>query len=199
MAHIQAIGANLYTDLSVGAPATALTAAGAAALTTATGWQALFASEIANVGGTKAANAFVRVTNVREFPEIGIPPNLVNVPVYGQATSQQVQAQSDMPSMEVTVNLVMADWSKDAGVILGNAVGDGSLYAFRFTLLNAEPTGTTATKWASTAGGLGTVPNSQWYWAGSVDSFLVSPSLSDAGTGKVAFSVKTKLFGAYTI
>ena len=194
MAHIQAIGANLFSDLSVGFPATALTSTTAAALNSAATWQAVFANEIANIGGTKAANAFVRVKNVREFPELGIPPNLANVPVYGSATSQQIQAQADLPSSEVTLNLVMADWSKDAGVLLGNAVGDGGLYAFRFTLMNSEPAG-----YASTVGGLGTVANSQWYWVGSIDSFLVTPSLSDSGTGKLAYSIKSKLFGAYTI
>ena len=94
MAHITSIGAGMFSDMSVAMPSTNLSAAALAALDTAAEFQALFADEIQSVGGTKAAGAFTRIKNVREFPSMGTPPNIVNVPVYGSKTSQQIQGQS---------------------------------------------------------------------------------------------------------
>lgn len=200
MTHLSSIGASMYSDLAVAVPTTDLTPTALAALDTAAEFQAIFATEIASVGGTKAANTFVRVTNVREFPAMGTPPNVVNVPNYGASTSQQIQGQADAPSMEITLNFVAANWAKEAGNILGNMVGDGKQYVFRFTLMNSEPTGTdSATKYSSTAGGLGTVQNSQFYFVGKLDSLLITPQLNDATTATVAITLQSKLFGAYSI
>jgi hypothetical protein len=198
MAHITSIGASLYSDLSVHTPSTDLTAAAIAALDTAAEFQALFATEIANNGGTKAAGAFVRVQNVREFPAIGTPANIVNVPAYGQATSSQIQGQADAPSMELTLNYVAGDWA-DGTSILADMIGDGIQRIMRFTLLNSAPTGTGATKYASTAGGLGTVPNSQFYFVGKLEAIAVNPQLTDATTATLTLTVQGAFFGAYTI
>ena len=199
MAHINSIGAGMYSDLSVSVPASALTPAALAALDTATEFQALFANEISSIGGTKAANTFVRINNVREFPAMGTPPNVVNVPVYGSATSQQIQGQADAPSMEITLNYVAADWAKEASNILGSMVGDGNQYVFRFSLLNAEPTGAGATKYASTSAGLGTVQNSQYYWIGKLEALQVTPQLTDANTATITLTIQSDFFGAYTV
>ena len=100
--------------------------------------------------------------------------------------------------MEITLNLVAADWAKTSS-ILGDMVGDGNIYAFRFTLMNVEPTGTGATKYASTAAGIGTVANSQYYFVGKIDSLLVNPQLTDATTATVAITLNSAMFGAYTV
>jgi hypothetical protein len=194
MAHISSIGAGLFSDLSVcreTVPATLPT--------TASGWTDLFATELANGSpATAAAGEFTRIKNVREFPAMGTPPNIVNVPVYGQATSQQIQGQADAPSMEIQLNLVGTEW-QNATDYLGSLVGDGKQYVFRFALLNSEPTGTTpATKWASVAGGLGTVENSQWFWVGKLEAFLVNPQLTDANTATLTISVQSDVYGAFT-
>jgi hypothetical protein len=199
MAHINSIGASMFSDLSISVPSTMLTPAELSALDTAAEFNALFATEIASAGGTKAANTFVRVKNVREFPAMGTPPNVVNVPVYGQKTSQQIQGQADAPSIELSVNMVTADWAKEAGNILGNMVGDGETYVFRFALLNSDPTGTGATKFASTAGGLGTTQNSMYYWVGKVEALQVTPQLTDATTGTLTITIQSDFFGAYTV
>ena len=199
MAHISSIGAGLFSDLSIATPSTQLTASELAALDTAGEFDALFASEIASQGGTKAAGAFVRMKNVREFPAMGVPPNVANVPVYGSKTSQQIQGQSDAPSMEITLNFVAAEWAKDPSNILGSMVGDGKTYVMRFSLLNAEPSGTGATKYASLAAGLGTVENSIYYWYGKVEALQVTPSLSDSNTATVTLTLQSNLFGAYTV
>lgn len=199
MAQISSIGAGMYSDLAVSTPVSPLSASALAALDSAAEFQALFATEIESVGGTKAANSFVRIKNVREFPAMGTPPNVVNVPVYGSATSQQIQGQADAPSMEITLNFVAAEWAKEAGNILGNMVGDGNQYVFRFTLMNSESTGSGATKYASTSAGLGTVQNSQYYWIGKLEALQVTPQLTDANTATVTITIQSDFYGAYTV
>ena len=195
MSHINSIGASVFSDLSIALPTTL---PDMASLDTATEFQALFAKEIGSVGGTREVGTFVRVKNVREFPAMGTPPNVVNVPTYGQKTSQQVQGQSDAPNMEITINFVASEWAKDAGNLLGNLVGDGNQYAFRFSLLNSEPTGSGPTKYSSTSAGLGTVQNSQFYWVGKIEALQVTPQLTDATTATVTLTLQSAMFGAYT-
>ena len=194
MSHISSIGASVFSDLSIGVPATD---PAFSTLDTAAEFAALFATEI-DPTGTKAANTFIRIKNVREFPAMGTPPNIVNVPGYGSKTSQQVQGQADAPSMEVTLNFVASDWAKDATNILGNIVGDGKQYVFRFALLNSEPTGTGATKYASSSAGLGTVANSVWFWIGKIEALQVTPQLTDATTATIAITIQSAFYGAYT-
>lgn len=196
MAHISSIGAGMYSDLAVATPSSA---PAFASLDSAAEFQALFATEIESVGGTKGTNTFVRLKNVREFPAMGTPPNVVNVPVYGSATSQQIQGQADAPSMEITLNLVAADWAKEVTNILGNMVGDGNQYVFRFALMNSEPTGSGATKYASTTAGIGTIQNSQYYWIGKLEALQVTPQLTDANTATVTLTIQSDFYGAYTI
>ena len=207
MAHISSIGAGLFSDLSVAMPATAPVFKD---MDTAAELQGLFQTEIPSIAGVKAAGAFVRIGNVRSFPAMGTPANIVKVPTYGQKTSSSIQGQADAPQLEVDMNFVPSDWAKEAGILLGNAVGDGNQYVFRFALLNAEPTGqlnntgavVAATRYASlglAAGGLGTVKNSQYYWIGKMEALLVTPSLTDANTAKLSMSIQSNFFGAFTI
>lgn len=195
MAHISNLGAGMFSDLSLAMAATDLTLA--TVPTTEAALKALFASEIASSGGVKAANTFVRCANVREFPDIGIPPNLVKVPTFGSKTSRQVQGQADLPDFQFTINLVMTDWAK--GTLLGDSVGSGKIFVARFALLNSEPTAAGATKYASVVGGLGTVENSQWYFGCKVESFQVKPSLNDSNTAVVALSIQTDMYGGFTV
>ena len=195
MAHISSIGAGMYSDLSIAVPSTPPSFA---ALDTEAEFEALFATEIASAGGTKAVNTFVRVKDIREFPAMGTPPNIVNVPVYGQASSQQIQGQSDAPSMELTMNFVPADWADEVSNILGSMVGDGQQYVFRFALLNSEPTGSGNTKYASSGSGLGTVQNSCYYWVGKIEAIQVNPQLTDANTATITISIQSPFYGAWT-
>jgi hypothetical protein len=196
MAHINSIGAALFSDLSIAMPSSVPTFN---TLDTAAELQALFATAIESVGGTKGANTFVRVKSVRSFPAMGTPANIVKVPTYGSKTSSTIQGQADAPQLEIDMNFVASEWTKDAGNLLGNAVGDGNQYVFRFTLLNAEPTGTTDTKYASTVAGIGTVQNSQYYWIGKLEALMVTPSLTDATLAKITLSIQSPFYGAFTI
>jgi len=180
MTHISSIGASMYTDLSVAT-------ANAPATYDQAGFEALFLNEDSD---------FYRIRNVREFPSIGTPPNIVNVPVFGQATSQQVQGQADAPTMEIQVNYIATDWA--AGSNLGDIIADGNQYAFRFTLLNELPP-----DYGAADGEIGgviasAVQNTSYYFVGKVEALQVNPQLTDASTATLTISVQSDTYGAYT-
>ena len=189
MTHISSISAGIFSDLSIHVPSTQLTTTDWDGLD-ATELKALFATEVA-YNGTAAAAKFVRVENVREFPSMGTPPNIVNVPVYGSATSQQIQGQSDAPTLELTLNYIPLHWAE--GTLLGNMVGDGIQRVYRFALLGSDPT-----SFASATGGLGTVQNSQFFWFGKMEALQFSPQLTDANTATLTLSIQSEFKGAYT-
>lgn len=187
MAHIASIGAGLYSDLSFAREEDPTLPASEAA------WQGMFTAETA-VGDAPTTNDYTRIINVREFPAMGTPPNIVNVPVYGSKTSQQIQGQADAPTMEISLNYVGTDW-QDAANYLGVLVGDGIQYAFRFTLLNSEPANYNSVE---TTGMGATASNSQYYWLGKFEALQVTPQLSDANTATLTLSVQSEFYGAYT-
>ena len=195
MAQISTIGAGMFSDLSIAMPATDITLTGYEALAEAD-LKDLFASEIVSQGGTKAVDTFVSVSDVREFPSVGTPPNIVNVPVYGQSTSQQIQGQADSPSMEIQLNFVAAEWAD--GSLLGDAVGDGVGYVFRFALMNAAPTNLLSDAIGGAAG-MGSVENSMYFWYGKIEALLVNPQLTDSNSATVTLSVQSDFLGAFTV
>ncbi len=188
MAHIASIGAGMFSDMSI-AFSTTGPAAPPASFSKAS-YDALFAAEC--VDTTPAINEYVRIKNVREFPAIGTPPNIVNVPVFGQSVSQQIQGQADAPSMEITLNYVASQWAD--GTPLGDLVGSGKQAVFRFALLNSEPPG-----YDSDAGGMGVVENTYWYFNGKIDSLLVTPNLTDSNQATIAITLQSVVWGAFTV
>jgi len=192
MSHITSIGAGMFSDLSVHNHTTSLTS-----IDTQAEFDALFATET----DTPAVGTFSRIKNVREFPAMGTPPNIVNVPTYGQKTSQQIQGQADAPTMEITINYIPSAWA--SGTVLGAMVGDGKQKAFRFALLNSEPAG-----YASSVAGIGTAKggtagtppneNTYYYWIGKIEALLVNPQLTDANTATLTISLQSAFYGAYT-
>lgn len=187
MAHISAIGASFYSDLSVCTDSTA----NAAAIASPTQ---------ANFVLCFAATKYARIKNVREFPAMGTPPNIVNVPVYGQKTSSQVQGQSDAASLEITLNYVPADWASAS--TLGDMVGDTTQRVFRFTLLNEAPTGYDGVV-AGSGSIAGTtedpVENSSYYFIGRIEAIQVNPQLTDATTATLTISIQSEFYGAFTL
>jgi hypothetical protein len=191
MAHLTSIGAGVFSDLSFSTVSVTTTP------TTYADWSAKFATEVA-LGSASTANSFRRIKNVREFPALGTPANIVNVPVYGQSISSQVQGQADAPTLEITLNYVASDWRDEANY-LGELVGKSLQYYFRFALLNQDSAGSTpATKYASLAAGLGTVANSQWFWVGRIEALVINPQLTDAVTATLTLSTQTDFYGAFT-
>ncbi|MDB4575346.1 hypothetical protein N9112_00120 [bacterium] len=191
MSHISSIGAGMFSDMAVCVDTSEITAA--IADPSETNLKACFANEIAN-GTTVGVDTgeFIRLPNVREFPALGTPANVVNVPVYGSATSQQIQGQADAPSLEVTVNFVGTEW-QDTADFLGNMVGDGIQRVFRFAMLNAEPAA-----YASIVGEIGAVENSQYFWVGKIEALQVNPQLTDANTATITLTLQSDFFGAFT-
>lgn len=191
MTHLSSLGAGMFSDLAV-----AVTSTWAAVTADVdTEFHALFATEAA----PGASGTFTRIKNVREFPSLGTPANIVNVPVYGSKTSSQIQGQADAPNLELTLNYVAADWA--SGTTLGGLVGNGKQYAFRFALLNAQPPGYSSTASPTGLGGATATPveNSVWYWVGKIEALLVNPQLTDANTATLTLSVQSPFYGAYTI
>jgi len=184
------IGAGVFSDLSVHNFTTVITAD--SAYDTAAEFDPLFATETE----TAAVGTFTRIKNVRSFPSIGVPSKIVNVPSFGSKITKQIQGQADAPTLEVTINFVPSDWAPST--LIGAMIGDGKLHAFRFTLLNAEPTLATTAKYASSAAGVGSVPNAMWYWVGTIEALLVNPQLTDANTAVVTLAAQTKFFGPFS-
>jgi hypothetical protein len=176
MAHIASLGAGIFTylDLFKGTiPAGPDTAAECAALF------------VGSTPGTADAD-HVRMPSVREFPSVGTPANIVNVPVYGQKTSSQVQGQADAPSLEVTVNYVAADMTAIHDLVGENVV-------FRFMMAASavtEDEGAAATL---------TPENTEFYFLGKIEAILVNPALTDATTATVTLSAQSDFFGPATL
>lgn len=136
MAHISSLGAGIYSNLAFNFDNANPTPPSVAE----TFYKSQFANSVAlNTGASALLGGEYRIVdNVREFPQMGTPPNIVNVPVYGSKVSRQVQGQADAPTFEVTLNYIPSDWRVDANY-LGNYVGNGVGYSWRFALMNAAP------------------------------------------------------------
>jgi len=186
MSHIQSISAAMFTDLSVSNQA-ANTHKTLADLpdSDATALAGLFGT----AGGVEGTD-FTRFRNVKEFPAIGTPANIVKVPVYGQKTSKQVNGQADLNNMELTVNFIPGNWADNKLNGSNVIVGDNTVRLFRF-MLSADAI--TNFKNGSLA-----VENSAYYFLGKVEAIEVTPSLTDAMTAKVTISVQSEIRGAYT-
>lgn len=176
MAHISNLGSGIFSFLDV------FTGTIPAATDTAAECAALF---VGSTPGTPDAT-HVRMPSVREFPSVGTPANIVNVPVFGQTTSSQVQGQADAPSLEVTVNYIAADMTAIHALI-------GQSVAFRFMMASASVT--------AAAGSAATlaVSNTEFYFLGKIEAILVNASLTDATTATVTLSTQTDFFGPATI
>lgn len=141
---------------------------------------------------------FQEIANIRDMPAFGTPANVVKVPVYGQAQTQSVGAQSDAPDLELTLNFVATQWAANGNSFatsgtLGDAKGDGLSKVFQFAMLTAKPPALTAV-----TGGLGAVPNVLVYFIGKIESLLIQPARDDASTATVALSIQSDFYGPYT-
>jgi len=175
MAHITSLGAGIFSYLDFYSGTVADT------VDTAAEYAGLFVS-----GNSSDID---RLPSVREFPSIGTPANIVNVPVYGQSSSSQVQGQADAPSLEVTVNYIPSDM-----VDFHNLVGTQG--AFRFMMCDE------ATALAASLD-TGTTPlsygNTEFYFKGKIEAILVNPQLTDANTATITLSTQSDFFGPATL
>jgi len=178
MAHLTKISAGKFTSLAY-ANAGALTSASTDAAVAALFTSNTFPTTDVAVE-TLATVAPLAVGDVREFPSVGTPANVVNVPVYGQSTSSQVAGQSDAPTLEFTLNYVA---SKHAALdALRKA---GTKLAFRVRLADATPSTTTL----GVARNKRTDEFSDFYFLGSIASFEISTNLTDAIQATISLTV----------
>jgi len=171
MAHISSLGSGIFSYLDM-----------ATAVTPATEDVAGYA----DVFVTANAASITRMPSVREFPAVGTPANIVNVPVYGQNTSSQVQGQADSPTLEITVNYVPADMEAIHALVGTDAV-------FRFMMCASAQTE------AEGLAGTMEVENTEFYFKGKVEAILVNPQLTDSNTATVTLSSQSDFFGPGTI
>jgi len=185
MAHISDLRAGIFTYLDIH------TIAPVAATDTAAEYAALFVGGTPGTadtadGDTAGVAEHYRMPSVREFPSVGTPANIVNVPVYGQATSSQVQGQADAPNLEVTINYNATDCA-ELHTLVGVPV------TFRFMMTDSactqdEGADTTLAK-----------ANTEFYFNGKVETVLVNSSLTDATTATVTLSTQSDFIGPATI
>jgi hypothetical protein len=207
MAHVSSISAAMFSGMAMSGLVTtgnaaSLSSANVAAIVGAATDTARQTAAQAYFNTLTSVRQYSLFPNVRSFPAIGAPSNVVNVPVFGQKTAQTISGQANPPALDVSVNYTATDWLKGTtGTGLGNAVGDGLQRLFRFTLLAADPvvtTSATLSKFDSAAGGFGTAENSQYFWVGKLESLLVTPSLTDATTATCSMSIQSDFYGPYT-
>jgi hypothetical protein len=144
------------------------------------------AAEFAALFSTANSADIDRMPSVREFPSVGTPANIVNVPVYGQKTSSQVQGQADAPSLEITVNYVPEDMTDFHDLI-------GTVAVFRFIMCEAS------TDLATSLGATIATNNTEFYFRGKIEAILVNPQLTDATTATVTLSAQSDFFGPATV
>ncbi len=124
------------------------------------------------------------ISNVRDFPAFGTPANVVNVPVYGQAVSQQIQGQSDPADLTFNLNYVPSDHM----VIHDLVKEDSDTYTF---LLRLAPKALPATP-------DGDDTLSMFAFAAQFASFEVTPSLSDSTQAALTLTLQSDFFGPFT-
>jgi hypothetical protein len=178
MAHIDSLSSGIFSYLDIFTDSATVTPASE----TAAGYATLFDTNTTDVD----AADLKRMPSVREFPSIGTPANIVNVPVYGQNTSSQIQGQSDAPTLEVTVNYVAADM-EDFHTLVGQQV------YFRFMMCE------TATELSASNAGTNASKNTSFYFKGKIEAILVNPQLTDATTATVTLSAQSDFFGPATV
>lgn len=190
MAHITSIGASKFTTLDYVENSANDANSAAADL------HGLFCGNSATILATDVQtdetidSGVSHVGNIREFPSLGTPANIVNVPVYGQSTSSQVSGQSDAPSLEFTVNYVpSAHASLD---VLRKA---NTRLCFRVRITDADIT--------TDAAGVVTADQldkfADFYFFGTIASFEITPSLSDSLQATIAVTIEGDFSGPFSL
>jgi len=194
MPNITSIGAGMYTSLAyVDLPV--VEGSGSANTTigqgdTVTEWAPEFETGDAANGFT-AATAARNIGRIREFPNLGIPANIVNVPQYGQAVSSQIAGQSDAPSMDFTFNYVPEEHA-----FIEDMRAGGELYLFRVRLANAkQDTDVNKNNLPAVDDDGNVVEASDFYFFGKVASFEIVPNLTDSNQLNVSMTIDGEMVG----
>lgn len=209
MPNISSIGAGIYTSLAfIDQDVVSGVNSGSSPGTgdTAANWTALFEARQSTSGVTAGqkvdwdagtdAKSFGRI---REFPNLGIPANVVNVPQYGQGASSQIAGQSDAPSLDFTFNYIPTEHAfisamREAGenrlfrIRLSNATQDvdTNQIALPYEYTQADNTGSDMREF------------SDFYLFGSVASFEIVPNLTDSNQLNVTLTIDGEMKGPHS-
>jgi len=194
MPHISSIGAGMYTSLTfLNSPVEEGTGSTAGTVykgDTPVEWIDMF--ETSGTPWTAGTDA-VNFGRIREFPNLGIPANIVNVPQYGQAVSSQIAGQSDAPSMDFTFNYVPTEHAFIDAMRQG-----GEQYLFRVRLANAKQEVTDTGVNVPSLDADGNVTEaSDFFFFGSVASFEIVPNLTDSNQLNVTLTIDGEMEGPY--
>jgi len=184
MAHIDNIGASIYTRIDY-VPGNISTADRATPANLATKFEAT-APTTSAAGTTEAA--VVAIEGIREFPSLGTPSNIVNVPQYGQSISSQIQGQADAPSLEFTFNYIPTNHAA-----LDTLRKAGTNLVFRVRLSNTEDGGVQDTPAED-----GTAEYEDIFFQGTIASFEIVPALTDATQANIALTIDGDFEGPYS-
>ena len=174
MAHIDSLTAVKYTTLWYSTDDTDRDALND---TDGSDWSGLFTS----------SNSFP-VGNIREFPSLGTPANIVNVPVYGQSVSSQVGGQADAPTLEFTLNYVPTNHAA-----VDDLRRNSTAVYWRVRMTDADAGGLD-----SADAPLSDLGYADIYFRGTVQSFEITPSLSDAMQATFSVSIDGDFAGPFS-
>jgi len=138
------------------------------------------------------ASGVKHVGDVREFPSLGTPANVVNVPVYGQATSSQVAGQSDAPSLEFSLNYVATDHA--ALEILRR---NSTRICFRVRMSDVKQA--TASANAGVPLAFRNQEFADFYFFGTIASFEITTGLTDAIQASITLTVSGDFTGPVSL
>jgi hypothetical protein len=203
MAHISSLSAGKFTSLayrenpSLGdTPITAASSVSAIASYFATAPANNLASSLeTSAVAVSASGSFVAqpapkgVGQVREFPSLGTPANIVNVPVYGQASSSQIAGQSDAPSLDFTVNYIPSEHGA-----LDTLRKNATPLVFRVRISDSELT-------ISNTIAVASVKNefNDFYFLGKIASMEITPGLTDSNQATMSLTVEGDFIGPISL
>ena len=206
MAHINSIGAGLFSTIMISQAAAASTTSlpELASGFSEANWNTVFSDSSATRTGTgittATAQPFHIITDLREIPAFGTPANIVNVPVYGQDTSSQIQAQADSPSLEVTLNYVPSEWSGAVANSLNTYLTNRTQVLIGIVMANSSVSNSrSAASYNRTTAAIGTVQNSATFFVGRMEALQVTPSLSDTNQATLTISTQSSFYGPFTV
>jgi hypothetical protein len=134
---------------------------------------------------------FLRIQNIGEFPNVGNESAIINVPVFGQAITAQIQGQGDKSPLAIQINYVAEDWKP--GTPRGALIDNYNDAVFRLALCNSIPA-----SYASTSDGLGSIENSQYFWIGRLKTLEVFAKVSGATSATLTMVRNSNFYGAYS-
>lgn len=195
MAHLTKISAGKFSSLDYVPTTAGVSASSTLAVITSQFVTTANQELTTNVAGgvlEELESGVVHVGNVREFPSLGTPANVVNVPVYGQSTSSQVAGQSDAPSLEFSLNYVATDHAA-----LETLRKSAASVCFRVRMSDVKQAVSSANNNAPVA--YADQEFGDFYFFGTIASFEITTGLTDAIQASITLTVNGDFTGPVSL